>query len=78
MTLFPGRTGSILRGRVASLGDPAAVRLALTAGRVGFWQAGLAMLEAHPLAGVGPGRVPARFSEYRPADLPIEAENVHD
>jgi len=78
VALFPGRTGSILRGRVASLADPAAVRHALTAGRVGFWQAGLAMLEAHPLAGVGPGRVPARFSEFRPGRLRVEAENVHD
>jgi O-antigen ligase len=78
IAFFPGLTGSILRERLASLGDPAAVRHALTAGRVRFWQAGVAMLAAHPLAGVGPGRVPARFSEYRPEDLPVEAENVHD
>jgi O-antigen ligase len=78
VAFFPGRTGSILRERLVSLGDPASVRLALTAGRVGFWQAGIAMLKAHPLAGVGPGRVPARFSEFRPEDLPRDAENVHN
>jgi len=78
VALFPGRTGAILRGRIASLGDPAAVRQALTAGRLGFWRAGSAMLAAHPLAGVGPGRVPARFSEYRPVSLRVDAENVHD
>jgi len=58
--------------------EPAAAFEALSSGRVGFWRAGGAMLAAHPLAGVGPGRVPARFDEYRPAGLPVEAENVHN
>ena len=78
VAFFPGRTGSILRERLGSLGDPAAVRHALATGRVGFWQAGIAMLKAHPLAGVGPGRVPDRFAEFRPAGFPRDAENVHN
>ena len=78
VSLFPGPTGTVLRLRVATLMEPAAALEALSSGRIGFWRAGGAMLAAHPLAGVGPGRVPARFDEYRPEGFPVEAENVHN
>ncbi len=36
------------------------------------------MVGAHPITGVGPGRVPARFDEFRDPDFPVRVENLHN
>lgn len=38
--------------------------------RIVCWRTGIEMIEAHPLAGVGPEMVKARFDDYVPADIP--------
>ncbi len=38
--------------------------------RIVCWRTGLAMIEAHPLLGLGPEMVKAEFLEYVPADVP--------
>lgn len=75
---WPGDVGGLLRRRAATLVDPGASLDAVRAGRLGFWRAGVRMAVAHPLAGVGPGRVPARFEEFRDPSFPVAAENVHN
>ncbi len=75
--LWPGQTGTVLRARVRSLVSPAEARNAVRYGRLPFWRAGASMVAAHPLAGVGPGRVPEHLAEHRGADLPVERENLH-
>ncbi len=75
---WPGDVGGLLRRRAATLVDPSASLDAVRAGRVGFWMAGVRMAVAHPLAGVGPGRAPARFEEFRDPAFPVAAENVHN
>lgn len=75
--LWPGQTGTVLRARVRSLVSPAEARNAVRYGRLPFWRAGTSMVSAHPLAGVGPGRVPERLAEHRGPDLPVERENLH-
>lgn len=75
--LWPGTTGWVLRARVRSLVSPAEARRAVRYGRLPFWQAGVSMVAAHPLAGVGPGRVPAHLAEHRPSGFPVERENLH-
>lgn len=77
IALWPGDVGQLLRRRAATLVDPGASLQAVHAGRVGFWKAGARMVAEHPLAGVGPGRVPARFAEFRDPSFPVEAENLH-
>ena len=52
-----------LRYRAESMG-PAANQ-----SRIIMWRTGLNMISDHPLVGVGPERVGARFSEYQPADV---------
>lgn len=74
---WPGVTGRVLRDRVGSLVRPAETAHALAMGRVGFWRTGAAMLAGHPLAGIGPGRVPARFEEFRAEGYRGPAENLH-
>ncbi|MFN7989108.1 MAG: O-antigen ligase family protein [Thermoanaerobaculia bacterium] len=78
LAAWPGEVGALLRRRAATLVDPGASLDAVKAGRVGFWRAGVRMAVAHPLAGVGPGRVPARFAEFRDPGFPVAAENVHN
>ena len=75
---WPGEVGALLRHRAATLVDPGASLDAVRAGRLGFWRAGARMVAAHPLAGVGPGRVPSRFDEFRDPRFPVAAENVHN
>ncbi len=77
LALWPGEVGALLRRRAATLVDPDASLRAVRAGRVGFWEAGLRMVETHPLAGVGPGRVPPRFAEFRDPSFPVASENLH-
>jgi O-antigen ligase len=74
--LLPGAAGTTVRERLGSLA-PRPALLALRSGRLPFWEAGGAMVAAHPLTGVGPGRVPAQFAAFRPANLPVEKENLH-
>lgn len=38
--------------------------------RIVTWRTGLRMIEAHPLVGLGPEQVGARFNEYVPRDIP--------
>ena len=38
--------------------------------RIVTWRTGIRMIEAHPLLGVGPEQVGARFNEYVPRDIP--------
>jgi O-antigen ligase len=75
---WPGDVGQLLRRRAATLLDPGASLHAVEAGRVGFWRAGARMVAAHPFTGVGPGRVPARFEEFRDPAFPVRVENLHD
>jgi len=74
---WPGETGRVVQERARSLGSPVLAAESILQGRVGFWKAGLRMLRAHPLAGVGPGRVPSRFAEFKDRGFPIAAENIH-
>jgi O-antigen ligase len=75
--LSPGRTGEVLRSRATSLFSTSEVTHTLSTGRFYFWVAGVRMLKANPFSGVGPGRVPSRFAEYRPGWFKVKAENVH-
>ena len=75
---WPGDVGQLLRRRAATLIDPGESLHAVQAGRVGFWRAGARMVVAHPFAGVGPGRAPARFEEFRDPGFPIRVENLHN
>ncbi len=75
---WPGDVGQLLRRRAATLVDPGESLHAVQAGRVGFWKAGARMVGSHPITGVGPGRVPARFDEFRNPDFPIRVENLHN
>ena len=75
---WPGDVGQLLRRRAATLVDPGESLHAVQAGRVGFWKAGARMVGSHPLTGVGPGRVPARFDEFRDPDFPVRVENLHN
>jgi O-antigen ligase len=77
VAVAPGGTGEVVRGRARTLLSPGESLRALGAGRSGFWTAGVRMIAAEPLFGVGPGRVPARFREFRPATLSVDVENVH-
>lgn len=52
-----------LRDRAESMG-PAANQ-----SRIIMWRTGWNMISDHPLVGVGPERVGARFTEYQPADV---------
>jgi hypothetical protein len=36
------------------------------------------MVGSHPITGVGPGRVPARFDDFRDPGFPVRAENLHN
>ena len=58
-----------LHSRIVSLWKPNAT-LDSNEHRVVLRRTGLAMAAAHPLLGVGPERVLARFEEYYPADAP--------
>jgi O-antigen ligase len=75
---WPGDVGQLLRRRAATLVDPGESLHAVQAGRVGFWKAGARMVGSHPVTGVGPGRVPARFDEFRDPDFPVRVENLHN
>jgi len=74
---WPGEVGQLLRRRAATLVDPGESLHAVQAGRVGFWKAGARMVGAHPITGVGPGRVPARFDDFRDQGFPVRVENLH-
>lgn len=78
VAVWPGEVGSLLRRRAATLLRPEATLHAVRAGRLGFWTAGARMVAEHPVSGVGPGRVPARFAEFRDPDFPVPAENLHN
>jgi hypothetical protein len=78
LAAWPGDVGRLLRQRAATLVDPGASLHAVQAGRVGFWKAGARMVASHPFVGVGPGRVPARFDEFRDPAFPVRVENVHN
>ena len=75
---WPGDVGQLLRRRASTLVDPGASLDAVQAGRVGFWRAGARMIASHPFAGVGPGRAPARFEEFRDPSFPVRVENLHN
>lgn len=75
---WPGDVGQLLRRRASTLVDPGASLDAVQAGRVGFWRAGARMVASHPFAGVGPGRVPSRFDEFRDPGFPVRVENLHN
>lgn len=75
---WPGDVGALLRSRAATLLEPEAALKAVRAGRLGFWTAGARMVAESPVAGVGPGRVPARFDEFRDPSFPVRAENLHN
>jgi O-antigen ligase len=75
---WPGDVGQLLRRRAATLVDPGESLHAVQAGRVGFWRAGARMVGAHPLAGVGAGRAPVRFEEFRDPAFPVRVENLHN
>lgn len=75
---WPGDVGQVLRRRAATLVDPGESLHAVQAGRVGFWKAGARMVGSHPITGVGPGRAPARFDEFRDPDFPVRVENLHN
>ena len=78
LAAWPGDVGRLLRRRAATLVDPGASLHAVEAGRLGFWKAGARMVAAQPFAGVGPGRVPVRFDEFRDPAFPIRIENLHN
>ena len=78
VTVWPGDVGELLRKRAATLVKPEAAVRAVRSGRLGFWTAGARMVAAHPLVGVGPGRVPARFDEFRSPSFPVRSENLHN
>ncbi|MBK9089747.1 MAG: O-antigen ligase family protein [Holophagales bacterium] len=78
IAVVPGDVGQLLRRRAATLVDPGQSLHAVEAGRVGFWKAGARMVVAHPFAGIGPGRVPARFDEFRDPEFPVRVENLHN
>ncbi|MHB8797928.1 MAG: O-antigen ligase family protein [Thermoanaerobaculia bacterium] len=75
---WPGDVGALLRRRAATLLEPEAALKAVRAGRVGFWTAGARMVAEHPVAGIGPGRVPARFGEFCDPAFPVRTENLHN
>ncbi|MBK6407569.1 MAG: O-antigen ligase family protein [Holophagales bacterium] len=75
---WPGDVGQLLRRRASTLVDPGASFDAVQAGRLGFWKAGARMVATHPFAGVGPGRAPARFEEFRDPSFPVRVENLHN
>lgn len=75
---WPGDVGALLRRRAATLLEPGAALRAVQAGRLGFWTAGARMVAESPVAGIGPGRVPARFDEYRDPAFPVRVENLHN
>ena len=75
---WPGDVGTLLRRRAATLLEPEATLKAVRAGRLGFWTAGARMVAEHPVAGVGPGRAPARFDEFCEPSFPVRAENLHN
>ena len=75
---WPGDVGALLRQRAATLLEPEEALKAVRAGRLGFWTAGARMVAEHPVSGVGPARVPARFDEFRDPTFPIRAENLHN
>jgi len=75
---WPGDVGALLRRRAATLLEPEAALKAVRAGRLGFWTAGARMVAAHPFAGVGPGRVPARFDDFCDPGFPVRNENLHN
>lgn len=58
-----------LRLRVVSLVQPRG-EMDSNMHRVVSWRTGMAMIQAHPLLGVGPEQVRLRFEEYIPADIP--------
>lgn len=58
-----------LRLRVVSLVQPRG-EMDSNMHRVVSWRTGMAMIQAHPLLGVGPEQVKLRFEEYVPADIP--------
>lgn len=75
---WPGDVGHLLRRRASTLVDPGASLHAVESGRLGFWKAGARMVASQPVAGVGPGRVPARFDEFRDPGFPVRVENLHN
>ncbi len=75
---WPGDVGALLRRRAATLLEPEAALKAVRAGRLGFWTAGARMVAEHPVAGIGPGRVPARFGDFCDPAFPVRAENLHN
>ena len=75
---WPGDVGALLRRRAATLLEPEAALKAVRAGRLGFWTAGARMAAQHPAAGIGPGRVPARFGEFCDPAFPVRTENLHN
>ena len=75
---WPGDVGALLRRRAATLLEPEATLKAVRAGRLGFWTAGARMVAEHPVAGVGPGRAPARFDEFCDPGFPVRNENLHN
>lgn len=76
--VWPGDVGALLRRRAATLLEPEATLKAVRAGRLGFWTAGARMIAENPLAGIGPGRAPARLDEYRDPGFPVRTENLHN
>jgi O-antigen ligase len=77
VAVWPGDVGQLLRRRAATLLDPGEAAKGVRAGRLAFWIAGTRMVASHPLAGVGPGRVPSRFPEFVDAGFPVRSENLH-
>ena len=78
VAVWPGDVGALLRRRAATLLEPEAALKAVRAGRLGFWTAGARMVAEHPVAGVGPGRVPARFDDFCDPGFPVRNENLHN
>lgn len=64
MLLIPG-----VRSRALSIVRPHG-QLDSNQHRIVCWRTGVEMIEAHPLAGLGPEMVKARFNDYVPADIP--------
>lgn len=78
VAVWPGDVGHLLRRRASTLVDPGASLHAVESGRFGFWKAGARMVATHPFAGVGPGRVPGRFDDFRDPGFPVRVENLHN
>jgi O-antigen ligase len=50
----------------------------VTRERLAMLDAGLAMVRAHPLFGLGPGGVQPAFADYRSGDIPERIPHLHD